>query len=228
MKNWFTALAFIFAQAGISSAATMTFDNYDFGTASLSEKTYSEDGINVAGNGSIFESFGRGGGNSLYLADGGWGGPTALTFTMASAFNALSFDLTPSLFSYIVTNTLTGKSAPGKFANVQIKGFNELGLATTKTLNMGEVLETRTITLGNAFRNLTSLVIGFRPTAGFLVPTQLTEKTVGICTDVPCSRFRVDNVTLAPVPLPATLSLSLAALAAMSFVSRRRRANQLA
>ena len=228
MKTWLTALAFVAAQAGMAPAATMTFDNYDFATADFMARTYTEADIVAKGNAPLIESFGRGFGNSLYLADGGWGGPTLLSFSMAGLFNAISFDLTPSLFNYFVTNTLTGTSERGSFVNVRVQGYDAGGLVASMAFDMGSLLDVKTYTLGDAFRNLTSLVIGFGPTPGFASSTPVGPNSVGQCTDVPCSRYRLDNVTLAPVPLPATLSMMLAALGSIAFLARRRKASLVA
>lgn len=228
MKKLLTALAFVLAQAGMAPAATITFDNYDFATADFLARTYTEAGITAKGNAPLIESFGRGGGNSLYIADSGWGGPNFLTFTMASLFNAVSFDLTPSLFNYFITNTKSGASFRGSFVNVSVQGFGANGLVAATTFNMGSLLQAKTYTLGSAFTNLNSLVIGFGPTSGFGVPVKLGKNLVGQCTDAPCSRYRLDNVTLAPVPLPAAFALMLTALAGLGIAARRRKTAQAA
>ena len=227
MKKLFATIALLFAQATIAPAATMTFDNYDFATSNLTAKTYVEAGITAKGNAPLFESFGRGFGNSLYIADGGWGGPNFIGFTMASVFNAVSFDLTPSLFNYFVTNTKSGAENRGTFVNVRVEGFGADGLKAVTSFNMGALLQSKTYLLGTAFTNLTGLVIGFEPTAGFNVPVQVGPNRVGRCTDAPCSRYRIDNVTLAPVPLPATLGLMLSTLFGLSILARRRRTSSI-
>lgn len=224
MKKLLAAIALVFTQAGIAPAATMTFD--DLGTAVANDfltKTYSEDGIIGSANGFLVDSLLRGT-DSLYVADGGWGGPTRMIFTMASAFNAVSFDLTPSIFSYIVTNTRSGVSKPSSFVNVRVQGFGVDGLTAVTSFNMGTVQSVTTYVLGAAFSNLTSLVIGFEPTPSFGTPVPVGPNRVAQCTDVPCSRYRIDNITLAPVPLPATLTLMIAALAGMGVAARHRKA----
>jgi hypothetical protein len=225
MKKLLAAVAFVLAQTSFAPAATMTFDHYDFATADFLSRTYTESGITAKGNGLVIESFARGGGTSMYLADGGWGGPTSLAFTMGSLFDAVSFDLTPGIFDYFVTNTLSGASARGSFVNVRVQGFDANGLVAQTIFDMGSgVGAATTYALGAAFKNLTSLVIGFGPTPGFTTPTPVGTNLVGQCTNVPCSRYRLDNVNLAPVPLPATLSLMMVALAGIGVAARRRRA----
>lgn len=227
MKKLLAAVALLFAQTSFASAATMTFDDYDFASADFLARTYTEAGITAKGNAPLIEGFGRGGGDAIYIADGGWGGPNLLTFTMASAFNAISFDLTPSLFNYFVAKTANGIFSSGatrsSFVNVRVQGFGVDGLTAVTSFNMGSVLEAKTYLLGAAFANLTSLVIGFEPTPGFGQPVKLKPKRFGGCTDSPCSRYTLDNVTLAPVPLPAGLALMISAISLLAIAGRRRR-----
>jgi hypothetical protein len=222
MKKLLAAMALVFMQAGLAPAATMTFDNLGSAVSdNFLTKTYKEDGITGTGNGFLFDSLLRSA-DSLYMADGGYGGPTRMIFTMTSAFNAISFDLTPSIFSFFVTNTQSGKSKLSSFVNVRVEGFDADGLRAVTSFNMGTVQTATTYLLGAAFANLTSLVIGFEPIPGFGVPVAVGPNKVGQCTDVPCSRYRIDNVTLAPVPLPASVLLMLSALAGLGFAARRR------
>lgn len=223
MKKLLSALALLTAFAGNAFCATMTFDNFATAvSADFLTKTYSENGITATGNGYLADALLRGA-DSLYIADGGWGGPTRMVFTMAGLFDAISFDLTPSIFNYFVTNTLTGVTERSSFLNVRVEGIGATGLKAVTSFNMGDVLAAKTYVLGAAFTNLTSLVFGFEPTAGFGVPVQVGANSVGRCTDTPCSRYRLDNVTLAPVPLPAALSLMLTALVCMAGIARHRR-----
>ncbi len=226
MKKLLTAFVFVLAQAGLAPAATMEFNNFDLMTADFTARSYSEAGIKATGNAPVIESFARGGSGKVYLADGGWGGPTKLTFTMDSLFNAVSFDVTAGIFDYLVTNTLKNTSKIGSFKNILIQGFDATGLVASRAINMGsDVGAETTYALGAAFRNLSSLVIGFTPTPSFAANATGPNRTAQ-CINLPCSRFRLDNVTLAPVPLPAALSLMLAALAGLTLVARRRSAAQ--
>lgn len=217
MKKLLSAIALVVTQMGPAQAATMGFDNLSTFASDFTGKQYSENGIKAVGNGPLFESYFRST-DQLYMADGGWGGPTAVTFTMGSLFNAISFDLTPSLFDYVIRNTNTGAVTSATYANVRVAGFNSAGLAAELVFNMGTVLQQQTYVLGAAFANLTSLVIGFEyPKLG-----KVGRNLVAECV-APCSRYRLDNVTLAPVPLPAALPLMLSALVGFAAIARRRR-----
>lgn len=218
MKRLLTVLALVAANASAAPAATMGFDNLAQFANDFSGKSYIEDGIKATGNAPLFESYYRST-NSLYLADSGWGGSSKVTFTMANLFNAVSFDLTASMFEYYIRNTKTGASVLSSFANVRVSGYNATGLAAELVFNMGTVMKQKTYLLGTAFSNLSSLVIGFEdPFIGKVGRNKVAECFA------PCSQYRIDNVTLAPVPVPAGLPLMLTAMAGMAFVSRRRKA----
>jgi hypothetical protein len=218
MKKLLAALALVVTQVGAAPAATIGFDNLSQFASDFSGKKYTENGITLAGNGALFESYFRAT-DQLYLADSGWGGSTAATFTMASLFNAVSFDLTPSMFNYFIRNTKTGASAASSFANVRVSGYNGAGLVAELVFNMGTMMKQKTYLLGSAFSNLSSLVIGFDdPFLGKVGRNKVAECYA------PCSQYRIDNITLAPVPLPAGLTLMVTAIAGIAFLSRRRRA----
>ena len=228
MKKLLGATTLMLALSSYASAATMTFDDYNFASADFLSRSYIEAGITAKGNAPLIEGFGRGGGDAIYIADGGWGGPTSLTFTMEGVFDAISFDLTPSIFNYFVGKTanevLRGKASRSSFVNVRVQGYGEAGIKAVTSFNMGTVLEAQTYVLGTAFASLTSLVIGFEAVpAGFGQAVKLGPKRFGACTDSPCSRYTVDNVTLAPVPLPAGLAMMASAIAALTAAGRRRR-----
>lgn len=217
MKKLIAMLALVFAQAGIAPAATVGFDNLSTFANNFTGKTYVENGIQAKTNGPLFESFFRAP-DQLYLANSGWGGATAVTFTMGSLFNAISFDLTPSVFDYVIRNTKTGKVRNASYKNVLVTGFNGAGVAAQLALNMGKSMKQKTFLLGEAFTNLTSLVIGFRdPVLGKIGRNRVAECSA------PCSRYKIDNVNLAPVPLPAGGVLMLTALVGLGAIVRRRR-----
>lgn len=216
MRKIIAAICFVMAQAGVAPAATMTFDQLSSVSSDFTTKTYVENGIVATGNAPLFESFARSA-TSLYLANSGWGGSTAVTFSMGSVFNAISFDLNPSVFDYLIRNTKTGAVTQSSYANVRVAGFNDAGLAAELVFDMGTRMMSQTYLLGTAFSNLTSLVIGFEdPVLG-----KVGKNLVAQCS-APCSRYRLDNITLAPVPLPAGILLLVSALVGLGWMSRRR------
>lgn len=218
MKKFLTALALVIAQASAASSATMAFDHLSTFANDFQGKKYTENGIVATGNGPMFESYYRSV-NQLYLANSGWGGSTAVTFTMNSIFNAVSFDLTPSVFDYFIRNTKTGAVGASSYSNVRVAGYNSAGIVAELVFNMGTIMTQKTYSLGAAFSNLSRLVIGFQdPVLGNVGGNKVAECFA------PCSRYRLDNVILAPVPLPAGMVLMLTALAGMAVATRRRKA----
>ena len=87
--GFLTALLLISAPQP-SAAATMTFDA--MGSALIS--SYSENGIDVT-TGNPFFNLNEFGGPNVHMDDGGTTAPFEITFSMAKAFNAVSFLLEP-------------------------------------------------------------------------------------------------------------------------------------
>ncbi len=215
--RFFRAVTFaagLTALAVPASAATMTFsDIYSDPLA----KTYAEDGITVSGNGFLGIENGKGG---MHLDDAGTSAPSKASFTMAKNFNAVSFLLDPVGFDLLVCSGSSGCAAP-TFINVLVQGFRGTTLVSNLTFDMGASLDPYLVTLGSAFSDISSLLIGV------IYPNVASYKALPGVTTVypcaPCSHFNIDNVTLAPVPLPAGLPLAATALGLLAFVARRRR-----
>lgn len=197
-----------------ASAATMTFNNISLDPLS---KTYAEDGIFASGNGFLGIENGSGG---LHLDDAGTSAPSKVNFTMASNFNAASFLLDPVGFDLVVCSGKNTCAEP-TYINVLVQGFRGATLVSNLTFNMGATLDPYLVNLGGAFTDLSSLLIGiiYPDIASYKALPGVTS--AGPC--APCSHFNIDNVTLAPVPLPAGLPLAATALGLLAFVTRRRR-----
>lgn len=200
--------------AATANAATMTFTNVNLDPLA---NTYSEDGILVSGNGDL----GIGAGSALHFDDGGTSSPSTVAFSMATHFNAVSFLPDPVNFDFLVRLD-DGSYLQPTYLNALVQGFRGAALVSNRTFDMGAAPDAFTVNLGTMFNNLTSLVIGI------LLPDFAAYQAMpGVAraeTCAPCSHFNVDNVTLAPVPLPAGLPLAASGLALLALISRRRRA----
>ena len=140
---------------------------------------------------------------------------------MATNFNATSFLLDPISFDFLVGFD-DGSFLQPTFLNVLVQGFRGATLVSNLTFNMGAAPDPYTVSLGSDFSNLSSLVIGIL--APNFAEYLAMPGAVSIDSCAPCSHFTVDDVTLAPVPLPAGLPLAASGLALLAFVARRRRA----
>lgn len=196
------------------AAATMTFASVNLDP---SANTYSEDGILASGNGDL----GWFGTSVLHIDDFGTPGPSAVTFSMATNFNATSFLLDPTSFDVFVRFD-DGSFLRPTFLNVLVQGFRGATLVSNLAFDMGAAPDPYTVSLGSDFSNLSSLVIGIL--APNFAEYLAMPGAVSIDSCAPCSHFTVDDVTLAPVPLPAGLPLAASGLALLAFVARRRRA----
>lgn len=196
------------------AAATMTFASVNLDP---SANTYSEDGILASGNGDL----GIEGTSVLHFDDFGTSSPSAATFSMATNFNATSFLLDPISFDFLVGFD-DGSFLQPTFLNVLVQGFRGATLVSNLTFNMGAAPDPYTVSLGSDFSNLSSLVIGILA-PNFAEYLAMPGAVSARC-DSQCSHFTVDDVTLAPVPLPARLPLAASGLALLALVARRRRA----
>lgn len=215
-------LALIVFWALPANANVMTFSDILNGDG---QNTYSEDGILATGSGGGVGVFFYP--EAAHLDDGGSGFARFITFTMATRFDALSFDIKSNGFD----NWLALEDSDGNtvffennipFENVLVQGFRGGSLVASDAFNM---LDFSTYVF-SGFLGIDALTIGFtsRPTASdfaYLIP----GGTPGFECDSPCSHFDVDNVTLQPVPLPAAAFLLLGGLGMLGAVCRRGRKN---
>jgi hypothetical protein len=200
--------------AAPATAATMTFNSVYLDPLA---NTYSENGISASGNGDL----GLYAANMLHFDDGGTSAPSSVTFSMATNFNAVSFLLDPVAFDFLVSFD-DGTFVKPTFLNVLVQGYRGAALVSELKFDMGSSPDPYTVGLGSSFSDLSSLVIGILA-PNFAEYRALPEViSAGLC--APCSHFNIDNLKLAPVPLPAGLPLIASGLALLAFVSRRRRA----
>jgi hypothetical protein len=214
--NFFRSLTFLTGFAVLAhpvTAATMTFSDINLDPLA---NTYSEDGILASGNGDL----GLYAASALHFDDGGTSAPSKVSFTMASHFNAVSFLLDPVNFDFrICTSSFSSCTAP-TYINVLVQGFRDGALVSNLMFNMGSSPDPYTIALGSVFSDLSALVIGILPPV--LADFQPLPAGSRFEPCAPCSHFNIDNVTLAPVPLPASLPLAATGLAILAFLARRR------
>lgn len=216
-RRFFRSLSIVVGILGFvtpATAATMTFDNL---WADPFAKTYTENSILASGNGNLGLYSGNGG---LHFDDGGTSAPSTVSFSMASSFNAVSFLLDPVAFDFIVCSG-PSNCAQQTYLNVLVQGFRDGALVSNLSFDMGASPDPYLFNLGSAFTNLTSLLV-----AVILPDFNAYEALPGVTSAspcAPCSHFNIDNVTLAPVPLPAGLPLVASGLALLAFVARRRR-----
>ena len=197
-----------------AAAATMTFAGL---SADPLAKTYLEDGIFASGNGNLGLYSGNGG---LHFDDGGTSAPSKVNFSMVSNFDAISFLLDPVAFDFVVCSGRNNCTTP-TYLNVLVQGFRGATLVSDFKFDMGPSPDPYMVNLGGLFSNLTTLMIGVVYPEFAQIKAIPGVTSAGPC--APCSHFDIDNVTLAPVPLPAGLPLAATGLAALAFLTRRRR-----
>ena len=195
------------------SAATMTFNSIPDPFAN----TYSEDGVLASGNGHLGVYNGRGG---VHFDDGGTTAPSAMTFSMASNFNAISFLLDPVNFNFAVLFDDRSYLQP-TYLNVLVQGFRGGALVSSLKFGMGAAPDPYTVSLGSAFTNLNSLVIGILAPNFAEFSAMPGFARFAPCS--PCSHFNIDDLKLAPVPLPAGLPLLALGLGGLGFIGRRKK-----
>ncbi|MCB1332372.1 MAG: PEP-CTERM sorting domain-containing protein [Roseivivax sp.] len=197
------------AATSAAEAAVMTFGNVGPDPFLTS---YTEDGITATApvNQDLYLISPH-----LHLDNGGSPHADRATFSMAGAFDAVSFLLEPNGFAYEMcdTNQCNSFSYPS-FPNVLVQGYRGASLVASLLFDMGKGTTPYTVSLGTPFANLSSLTIG----VVYPAPNPL-----GQCVDSPCSHFSVDDVTLAPVPVPATAGLAGLGLVLLGAAGWRRK-----
>lgn len=198
--------------AGPAPAANMTFSGLTgdcVGTPS-----YTENGITATSGGGTDIAYHLNPG-VLHMDDSGTTCPQSVEFTMARPFDAISVDILPLESNYCADPD--NCSAPGDpYDNVLWEGFVGDAIVASSKFFMGTT--DSTYVFGDAFRGLDKLKVSA------LLPSLAVIG--GECFDAPCAHFELDNLNLAPIPLPATLWLlasGLTTLGAMGVWRRPRR-----
>lgn len=194
------------------SGATMTFDGINDDEMAFS---YFEKGITVTGNGTL----GLYSTGSIHMDDSGTSAPSSVTFTMAKRFRAISFEFP---LGSILQKCTDSQCTYTTYDNLLIEGFRG-GKSVISQLINTSVTPTNTFRFSRAYSGLTSLRLSVLfPDKVWDVPD--ATGTWYTCT-FPCAHGNLDNVTLAPVPVPAALPLAGSALAVLGFLGARNRRN---
>ncbi|MEI4470906.1 VPLPA-CTERM sorting domain-containing protein [Frigidibacter sp. MR17.24] len=210
--------------AGSASAATLTFTGLSGEGGRFRNAPFYEAGFRV---GNAPSSYGTGGANqALYLLSDGADFPREVMITNEAGrlFSVFSFDLAQGpQYGIISGGESWGPYTPAKFNNVRLTGF--LNGQVVSTVYLASWVEPGTnsyprtftaIDLGNAFRDIDAFEIAA------ITPWNSPGADGITCIDFPCSTFHIDNVQLAPVPLPAAGLLLVGGLAAIAALRRRR------
>jgi hypothetical protein len=223
----FCILFFCGLMANLAHASTVTFSGIPDRNGGPS--SYSEDGIDVNGNGAIGNLSAD---KAVHMDSGGTGYASTLEFSMSGLFDAVSFDISPVNFKNDLAFGDTNNGQETRlydvpFKNVLVQGFRNGSVVVSDLFNMLDfpAFAFSTYSL-DGFENLDMLSVGFGPvpTAGDFIYPPGTDWTAFTC-DSPCSHYNMDNVMLSPVaavPLPAGFPLLLAGLGAIGFTRKRR------
>lgn len=199
--------------AGGASANTVTFQGGVYVGGDAPYGTYVEDGVTVTPDEESREVNG-------HLDDGGTGEARHYSLTMERPFSAVSFDIRPFDFDPRLCSDTDWTCVPAPYENVLVEGYLDGERVAMDTFNMYDVsppFAFSTYTFGAAFNEIDALFIGFTP-----IPYDAPSGYTFQC-GYPCSHYTVTNITLTPIPLPASGVLLAGAVAAVG-VARRRRA----
>ncbi len=206
-----SVLATIGSQA---CGATMTFDKPLSPEDYFATYSYIENGITMVADRPLDPTYI---GGTLHMDDGGTSASRSVNFSMPKRFRALSFQVPWSSFNSVSCNDETWECEEVTTSNLLIEGFRGGKSVISQWVNANDVAP-NSFLFSRAFTGLTSLRFSlqwpqFPSRPGYTI----------FCADNPCSHFNLDNVTLAPVPVPASLPLVGSAFATLGFFGLRAR-----
>jgi hypothetical protein len=199
-------------QAG--RAATVTFDGLP--ELLVDGAPWLEDGVTVSGDGNDLGAFGIP--NAAHLDDSGTGYTSRLDFTMALPFFPIEFRVFGMGTRFLTDLECLDIRCPYEpYDNLLVRTFRDGNLTYEDRLYAGDPGEIWTYT----FPDLEA--VDLLRIANVLPAIDDIDGGGPFCVSYPCGHFSVDNVTLAPIPVPATAPLLLAAAGLMLLARRRRR-----
>ena len=199
------AFAWIALSLSPGQAAIVTFSGIPGETG---ENLWIEDGVTVKTNGFGLGHFAFP--DSMHMDDSGTGFPSRLSITMNSQIDATSFDILPIGSTAYCTDPDDTSSCGAPYDNVVVAGFRDGMLIAEDAFFMGA--DPFTYAFGEQFTSLDSLDI--------IAALPSREQMGGVCLDAPCAHFNVDNIVVAPIPLPPAIVFFASALALVTAVGR--------
>ena len=194
--------------APVAEANTVTFDNlpsyFDVLDAGTTGSPYVENGVTVTST----QPFGVLAWDTApglaHIDDSGTDFTSGLMFTMGRAFDAVSFTLNSLGYDFSGT--------PGPLSdNIFVTGLAGGSAVATASFTLSDIYQdVQTFLLGSAFTGLDALLI------------ELDYPVNTASCGAPCGHFDLDEVVLAPVPLPAAGLLLGGALLGFGALRRRR------
>lgn len=199
--------------AGSAEALTLTFDGIPEGGGEPQPTTIVESGVTISvgswSDGVTWWSVP----DAIHLDDSGTSFTDEVTFETEREFRALSLRLIGmSMSSYVL---IDDEPIPVPYDNVLLTGYRDGTLLATARFTTGLDSGIVDYTFGPDFAGLDLLrITNIRPEGTFWegYPIQ--------CDDAPCGHFSVDDLTIAPVPLPPALPLGVAALGMLALARR--------
>ena len=195
----FLVIVFAVVWSSAASAVTISFAGIPY--FDPSSQTYDEAGFRVEALGD--GDFGGFDGEHLHVDSVGGGGPYADTFRLTS--------LTSQFFTLFAMDILAyDYDVDSGISKMAFSGFRGGAVVSTAVNYVGTV--SQSLFFGDNFASIDALLIE----ADCVLPADYC----GLPSDV---HFNIDNIVVAPVPLPAALPLLAAGLFGLGFIGRRKR-----